>query len=125
MSTSAAPLSRLRRLAGHLHWLLRSKLVLTLLLACSSTQASVGLDTIEPASRAGPITVFYPSDAPISEVKRGSFVLNVAWKGRPIAGNRRLIVISHGLRRIALAAERPGAHAGGSRLRRRTARTRW
>ena len=63
---------------------------------CGPSIAGVGLDTISPAGGNAPITVFYPSDAPAAVVRRGSFTLDMAWKGRPIAGNRRLIVISHG-----------------------------
>ncbi|MEO6017009.1 MAG: dienelactone hydrolase [Polaromonas sp.] len=44
----------------------------------------------------GPVTVFYASGDVSRPVQRGSFTLDVAMDGTPQAGNRRLIVISHG-----------------------------
>jgi predicted dienelactone hydrolase len=59
-------------------------------------QGGTGLGVVAAHDGRGPATVFYPSDAPASAVRRGPFTLDVAWQGAPRAGNRRLVVISHG-----------------------------
>jgi predicted dienelactone hydrolase len=64
------------------------------LISCLS-QASVGLLTLG-AANANPVTVFYPSDSPATNVQRGPFTLQVAANASPIVGNRRLVVFSHG-----------------------------
>ncbi len=56
----------------------------------------VGLLTLPEVGLDGPVTVFYPTDADEVAVQRGPFALKLAADAAPIAGNRRLVVISHG-----------------------------
>lgn len=58
--------------------------------------ASVGLDVLPGQGDEGPVTVFYPAQAASAPLKRGSFTLDVAWQAAPVAGNHRLVVLSHG-----------------------------
>lgn len=58
--------------------------------------ASVGLDVLPGQGDDGPVTVFYPAQAASAPLKRGSFTLDVAWQAAPVAGNHRLVVLSHG-----------------------------
>jgi predicted dienelactone hydrolase len=58
--------------------------------------AGMGLAVVAGHNGKGPVTVFYPSDAPADAVTRGPFTFDAAWQGAPRPGNRRLIVISHG-----------------------------
>jgi predicted dienelactone hydrolase len=44
----------------------------------------------------GPVTVFYPSNSQAVATTRGPFTLSVAVDGSASAGNRRLVVFSHG-----------------------------
>ena len=60
------------------------------------TLASVGLDLLPGQGDDGPVTVFYPAQAASAPLKRGSFTLDVAWQAPPVAGNHRLVVLSHG-----------------------------
>jgi predicted dienelactone hydrolase len=62
----------------------------------SAAQAATGLTVLPAPADSGPVTVFYPAAAPAVSVQRGPFNLNVAVDAAPAAGNRRLIVISHG-----------------------------
>jgi predicted dienelactone hydrolase len=71
-------------------------LCLALAALCAAAQASVGLAVVDGRNGRGPITVFYPSNTPAAPLERGSFTLEVAWQGSPQAGNRRLVVFSHG-----------------------------
>jgi predicted dienelactone hydrolase len=71
-------------------------LCLALSALCAAAQTSVGLAVVEGRSGQGPITVFYPSSTPAAPVTRGPFTLDLAWQGSPQAGNRRLVVFSHG-----------------------------
>ncbi len=78
----------------------RGSLAIGLCLALSTVgaaaQPTMGLAVVDGHSGNGPVTVFYPSDAPGSPVTRGPFTVDVAWQGAPRVGNRRLVVISHG-----------------------------
>jgi predicted dienelactone hydrolase len=58
--------------------------------------AAMGLGEIAATADDGPVTVFYPSNAPAQPVQRGPFTLSVASEGAPLRGNGRLVVISHG-----------------------------
>ncbi len=71
-------------------------LALALALACTLARAAMGLTTLPAAPGDGPVTVYYPSDATAAPVRVGRVSLTVAEQGRPIRGNGRLIVISHG-----------------------------
>jgi predicted dienelactone hydrolase len=67
-----------------------------LALACGLVQAGVGLKEIAGTQGDGPVTVYYPSSAPDQALQRGPFTLQAAWQGAPMAGNHRLVVVSHG-----------------------------
>jgi len=62
----------------------------------AAAEPTLGMDEIARQGDRGPVTVFYPSSAPGNTLKRGAFTLQVAWHGAPQAGNRRLVVLSHG-----------------------------
>jgi predicted dienelactone hydrolase len=49
-----------------------------------------------PQPDGGQTTVFYPTDAPEAPVQRGPFTLSLASDARPVQGNRRLVIVSHG-----------------------------
>jgi predicted dienelactone hydrolase len=59
-------------------------------------QASLGQAEIPATSTDGPVTLYYPSDEAERPLKRGRLMLNLAADGVPVAGNGRLVVISHG-----------------------------
>lgn len=44
----------------------------------------------------GPVTVFFPTNAPEQNVQRGEFSMQLAVNAAPIKGNGALVVISHG-----------------------------
>lgn len=72
---------------------------LALVAACalaSAAQAATGLAVLAAPAGSGPITVFYPTDAPPKTVHRGPFTLSAAVDAAPVAGNGHLIVVSHG-----------------------------
>ncbi|MGE6494970.1 alpha/beta hydrolase family protein [Cupriavidus metallidurans] len=69
---------------------------LLLALLCGIAHASMGLTELPASGDDGPVTVYYPSNDASHPVKRGRFLLDVAVEGHPVAGNGRLIVISHG-----------------------------
>lgn len=60
------------------------------------TQATVGLAEIAATADDGPVTVYYPTSDSEQSVRRGPFTLQLAPQGRPVRGNGRLVVISHG-----------------------------
>lgn len=59
-------------------------------------RAEVGLRELSGQPGDGPITVFYPTDAPAQPTVRGPFTLQVAAGATPVRGNGRLVVLSHG-----------------------------
>lgn len=62
----------------------------------AAATAAVGLTVLHGGAEAPTSAVFYPTaDAP-APVRRGPYTMEAAWQGRPVPGNRRLIVISHG-----------------------------
>ncbi len=65
-------------------------------LAALAAHAGTGLARLPASDTDGPLTVYYPSSAPDQPVTRGPFTLNLALNGEPVAGNGRLIVVSHG-----------------------------
>ena len=65
-------------------------------LAAGAAQAGMGLAEIPAAAQDGPVTIYYPSDAPELPTRLGPFTLQVAERAAPMRGNGRLIVISHG-----------------------------
>ena len=66
------------------------------LLASGLAQAAMGLGEIAATAEDGPITLYYPSADAEQTVRRGPFTLQLAPQGRPVRGNGRLVVISHG-----------------------------
>lgn len=67
-----------------------------LTLLAATAQAATGLDELPGREGDGPVTVFYPTDAPAQTVVRGPFRLQLAPKAAPAKGNGRLVLISHG-----------------------------
>ena len=67
-----------------------------LVLWSGAVRAAMGLAEIAAAAGDGPVTVFYPSDAPSQPTARARFTLDVAAQGTPVRGNGRLVVVSHG-----------------------------
>ncbi len=65
-------------------------------LSAGLAQAGMGLRDIAGMEGDGPVTVYYPSSAADQPLQRGPFSLQVAWNGAAVAGNRRLVVVSHG-----------------------------
>jgi predicted dienelactone hydrolase len=58
--------------------------------------AGAGVADIQGKNEDGPVTIFYPTDAPASTLQLGPFQLQVTRNATPKQGNQRLIVISHG-----------------------------
>jgi len=76
-----------------LHCLLWTVLVLL----ATAAQAATGLAEIPgQADGQGPVVVFYPTDAAGPPVQRWQFTLPLVAGARPVRGNGRLVVISHG-----------------------------
>ncbi len=61
-----------------------------------TAHAGVGVRELPGQPGDGPITVFYPTDAPTQTKVLGPFTLQVAWGAAPVRGNGRLVVLSHG-----------------------------
>lgn len=59
-------------------------------------RAATGLTELAATAHNGPVTVFYPSSSPATQVQREPFTLSLADQGTPMRGNGRLIVLSHG-----------------------------
>ena len=66
------------------------------LVAAGGARAAVGLGEIGASGERGPVTLYYPSSDPAQPVRRGPFTLQLAPQGAALAGNGRLVVISHG-----------------------------
>ena len=56
----------------------------------------MGVAELRGSEGDGPTTVFYPTKAAASPVTRGAFTLELAANAEPVAGNRRLVIISPG-----------------------------
>lgn len=63
---------------------------------CMASQAAVGLLEWPSSEVAGPVTVFFPTNAPEQEVRRDEFSMQLAVDATPIKGNGVLVLISHG-----------------------------
>ena len=74
----------------------RSIVLFAALLLVQAARAAMGLAELPPNATSGPVTVFYPTEAAESPVTRAPFRFEAALDAPPSAGNRRLIVISHG-----------------------------
>lgn len=67
--------------------------------ACAGSpaaRAGMGLAELPAGTVSGPVTVFYPARGAEVPVARGAFRFDAAPDAAPAAGNRRLVVISHG-----------------------------
>jgi predicted dienelactone hydrolase len=82
-------------LSVHPAWC-RRFLAVPLALLAGMAHAAMGLSTIPATAVDGPVTVYYPSQAQATPVRRGPFTLDVAEQGTPVRGNGRLIILSHG-----------------------------
>ena len=67
-----------------------------LALAAQAAQAAVGVAEVPGREGDGPVTVFYPTAAQATTLKRGPFALQLAENGAPARGNGRLVIVSHG-----------------------------
>ena len=61
-----------------------------------ATRAGTGAMQLPATGGDGPVTVFYPTDAPDHWARRGPFTLPLAEQAAPVRGNGRLAVMSHG-----------------------------
>jgi predicted dienelactone hydrolase len=61
-----------------------------------ATRAGTGAMQLPATGGDGPVTVFYPTDAPDQWARRGPFTLPLAEQAAPVRGNGRLVVLSHG-----------------------------
>lgn len=83
-------------------WALWAGLLSACLLAVAKADANrainlaMGMTVISSTAGSGPVTIFYPTSAATTEVKRGPFTLQLAQDSVPVAGNRRIVVFSHG-----------------------------
>ena len=66
------------------------------LLSCALARAAMGQAEIAATAEDGPVTMYYPCADPEQAVQRGRLTLSLAPQGRPVPGNGRLVVISHG-----------------------------
>lgn len=82
-----------KRLGWGRGWL--AAMVMGLALPGGAARAAMGMTEIAAAGIDGPMTVYYPSDSP-SRPGPGPFALDVAADGRPVPGNGRLVVVTHG-----------------------------
>jgi predicted dienelactone hydrolase len=87
---------RATRKAGLMRRVLRTLLLIVPIAALTTAQAAVGLRQLPGPLGDGPVTVFYPTDAPAQALVRGPFTLQVAWGAAPARGNGRLVVMSYG-----------------------------
>lgn len=67
-----------------------------LFVPCFAAHAAVGMVELPANAAWGPMTVFYPTSAVSSVLRKGSFELEVALDSVPSADASRLVVISHG-----------------------------
>jgi predicted dienelactone hydrolase len=74
----------------------RALVVTSLALLGGLAQADVGLSGIDGTDTNGPITLYYPTKAAASPIRRGPFTLQLAEHAPPERGNGHLVVISHG-----------------------------
>lgn len=76
--------------------LVRYAAVVLLAVLAAAAHAGVGVRELPGLQDDGPVTVFYPTDAPPQRKVLGPFTLEVAWGATPVKGNGRLVVLSHG-----------------------------
>ena len=75
---------------------MRQIIVSLLLLFADACHAIMAWDTLELPQLAGPVAIFYPTEAPPVAIQRGPFVFSAATQAKPSKGNNRLVVFSHG-----------------------------
>jgi predicted dienelactone hydrolase len=73
-------------------WFMAALVVMS---ACTAA-AQTAVGWVSLPGEAGDVTVFYPSAGSEQAVTRGPFQFQLAPSGPPVAGNGRLVVISHG-----------------------------
>jgi predicted dienelactone hydrolase len=71
-------------------------LAFALAVLAAPARAEIGMLELPANPISGPVTVFYPAEAPAHAIRRGSFELKVASEAPPSGGSSRLVVISHG-----------------------------
>jgi hypothetical protein len=71
----------------------RPALAAALAFLMESALAAVGVNTLVATDTDGPVTMYYPTNASVSTVKRGPFKLELAENGEPIRGNGHLVFI--------------------------------
>lgn len=75
---------------------LQSIALLAAVWVAQAAHAGMGLVELPADATSGPVTVFYPSEGTERRTVRSAFQFDAAPDGAPAAGNRRLVVISHG-----------------------------
>lgn len=73
-----------------------SILLSLLFFTATMAKASVGLTEIAATATDGTVTLYYPSNAPGQQIRRGPFQFHLAEHAEPARGNGHLIIISHG-----------------------------
>jgi predicted dienelactone hydrolase len=71
-------------------------LLLALVAGLASAATATGFLQLPAGGEDGPVTMFYPSSDPARAVQLGPFNLTLALQGKPVRGNGRLVVMSHG-----------------------------
>ena len=77
-------------------WVLVISTVLIASHASADTRVAMGMTVLGSVTSGGSITVFYPTSSAQTGYKPGPFTLQLAEDGKPVLGNRRLMVFSHG-----------------------------
>lgn len=76
--------------------LAKSLVLAVAVLLAPSVEAGMGLAELPGNATSGPVTVFYPAEAVEAPIVREAFRFEAALDGPQAAGNRHLVVISHG-----------------------------
>jgi predicted dienelactone hydrolase len=82
-------------LAAAGRWVSVALAVCGLCTSVTSTHAALGATLLAATDQDGPVTVYYPTQAPETK-QAGPLALSLAIDGAPVRGNGRLVVISHG-----------------------------
>lgn len=64
--------------------------------SASDNPSAMGMTVLSVPGQSGSVTVFYPSNSPAIDVKRGPFTLQLVPNDKLAPGSRRLVVFSHG-----------------------------
>ena len=79
-----------------MHTILARLLATLAATAAAAAHAGTGVATLPATATEGPVTVFYPTPQEDATIQRGPYRLSLAENARPVRGNGRLVVISHG-----------------------------